>query len=176
MPEKFEPDVLMNEDIRANQVRLLNDEKEMLGIVSRDEAFRMADEAGVDLICINPDASPPLCRLVDYSKYKYELEKASKVQKKKQREGRIDIKELKLRPNTDVHDYQVRLRAAEKFLAKGDKVKLSVQFRGREMEFKEIGRDLFKRFLEDLGDSAQVEANPAMNGRTLVMVIAPAKK
>lgn len=175
-PEKFEPDVMINEEIRSNQVRLLDETREMVGVVSMEEALRLAEEAGVDVICINPEAEPPVCRLVEYSKYKYELEKATKVAKKKQREGRVEVKELKLRPNTDVHDYQVRLRAAEKFIAKGNKVKLSLQFRGREMEFQEIGRELFNRFMVDLGDAAAIEAGPNMTNRTMSMVIAPNKK
>lgn len=128
--------------------------------MTREEALRMADELQVDVICISPDADPPVCRLLEYSKYRYELEKASKEAKKKQKIGRyeillglcmqpqlvlrVDIKELKMRPNTDVHDYQVRLRAAEKFIAKGNKVKLSLQFRGREMEFRDIGKELME--------------------------------
>lgn len=144
------------------QVRLINTDKEMIGIVTREEALRMADELQVDVICISPDADPPVCRLLEYSKYRYELEKASKEAKKKQKAGQyvehtviapslhntpscsVDIKELKMRPNTDVHDYQVRLRAAEKFIAKGNKVKLSLQFRGREMEFRDIGKELME--------------------------------
>jgi len=135
----------------------------------------MAQEADVDLVLITPDADPPVVRLVEYSKYKYELEKNKKTQQKKQRESKVDIKELKMRPNTDVHDYQVRLRSARKFLEKGNKVKLTISFRGREMSFKDESRKTFEGFMQDLGELAVPEGGPQMQGRNMSMIIAPKK-
>ena len=171
------PSVPMNEDIRSPEVRLLGEEKEPLGVFSTDEALAMAREAGLDLILIVPDAQPPVCRLMLYSKFNYELVKAAKDAKKKQREAIIETKEVKLRPATDVHDYQTKVRAASKFLAKGARVKLIVQFKGREMEFKDIGREMFTRFLEDLGgvEEVSVEQQAMMQGRQMTMLLAPKK-
>ncbi|KAK9812779.1 hypothetical protein WJX72_003520 [[Myrmecia] bisecta] len=169
-------DVLINDEINASEVRLIGEDKQMIGVVSLDQALDMADEAGVDVVMMSQDASPPVCRLMEYSKWKYEQEKNVKEARKKQREARQEVKELKLRPNTDVHDYQVRLRAAQNFLSKGMKVKLSLQFRGREMQFQELGRQMFDKFIEDLAETAQVEVRPAMQGRQMMMVIAPAKE
>jgi translation initiation factor IF-3 len=170
--------VPMNEDIRFPEVRLMDEAKQPLGVVAISEALDMAKKADVDLILVVPDASPPVCRLIDFSKYNYELEKAAKDAKKKQREAQIEIKELKLRPATDIHDYQVKVRAASKFLLKGARVKLVVQFKGREMEFKDIGREMFNRFLDDLGgtDEVSVEQPAQMQGRQMIMVIGPKKE
>lgn len=170
--------VPMNEDIRFPEVRLVDEAKQPLGVVAISEALDMAKKADVDLILVVPDASPPVCRLIDFSKYNYELEKAAKDAKKKQREAQIEIKELKLRPATDIHDYQVKVRAASKFLSKGARVKLVVQFKGREMEFKDIGREMFNRFLDDLGGTEEVavEQPAQMQGRQMIMVIGPKKE
>lgn len=168
----------MNEDIRVPEVRLLDEAKESLGVMATSEALVLARQAGVDLILMVPDASPPVCRLMDYSKYNYELLKAAKDAKKKQREAQIETKELKLRPATDVHDYQVKVRAASKFLSKGARVKLIVQFKGREMEFKDIGKEMFDRFLVDLGgeEVVAVEQSAQMQGRQMIMVVGPKKE
>jgi len=163
----------MNEEITASQVRVVGEDKEPLGVMGIDEALEMAEDVGVDLLLVVPDASPPVCRLCDYSKYKYEKTKAEKDAKKKQRESVIEVKELKMRPGTDVHDYQVRVRAAQKFIDKNFRVKLTLQFRGREMEFKEIGREMFERFVEDLGGEqvVNIESPMRMQGRQMNMVI-----
>lgn len=168
----------MNEDIRYPEVRVVGEEKEALGVFSTSEALAMARQLGVDLILVVPDASPPVCRLMEYSKYNYELLKAAKDAKKKQREAMIETKEVKLRPATDVHDYQTKVRAASKFIAKGARVKLTVQFKGREMEFKDIGREMFTRFVEDLGGEAEisVEQPMQMQGRQMNMVVGPKKE
>lgn len=167
------PTVPMNDDIRAPEVRVISEDKEPLGVFNTDDAIVMARDAGVDLIMVVPDAVPPVCRLMEYSKYNYELLKAAKDAKKKQREAIIETKEVKLRPATDVHDYQTKMRAAQKFLAKGNRVKLIVQFKGREMEFKDIGREMFSRFFEDLGGEAEVavEQAPQMQGRQMTMIL-----
>lgn len=163
----------MNEEISAGEVRLIGEDKEPLGVVGIAEALSKAEDQGVDLLLVVPDASPPVCRLMEYSKFKYEKTKAAKDAKKKQRESVIETKELKMRPGTDVHDYQVRVRAAQKFIEKGFRVKLTLQFRGREMEFKDIGREMFARFVEDLGgeDIVNIESAPKMQGRQMLMII-----
>ncbi len=172
-PREKKRDVLMNDEIDAAEVRVIGEDKEPLGILGIDEALRMAQDQEVDLLLVVPGASPPVCRLIEYSKFKYEKTKAEKDAKKKQRESVIETKELKMRPGTDVHDYQVRVRAAQKFIDKGFRVKLTLQFRGREMEFKEIGREMFNRFVEDLGGSEEVniDSSPKMQGRQMLMVI-----
>lgn len=172
-PREKKRDVLMNEEIEAAEVRVIAEDKEALGVMKIDEALRMAQDQEVDLLLVVPGASPPVCRLIEYSKFKYEKTKAEKDAKKKQRESVIETKELKMRPGTDVHDYQVRVRAAQKFIDKGFRVKLTLQFRGREMEFKEIGREMFDRFIEDLGGAEEVniDASPKMQGRQMLMVI-----
>jgi len=163
----------MNGEIEATEVRVIGEDKESLGVMSLTDALSLADDAGVDLLLVVADASPPVCRLLDYSKWKYEKTKADKDQKKRQREMQVETKELKMRPGTDVHDYQVKVRAARKFIDKGNRVKLTLQFRGREMEFKEIGREMFERFVEDLGGDAvvNIEAAAKMQGRQMNMVI-----
>lgn len=140
-----------------------------------EEAMGRAQDVGLDLVCIQENADPPVCRLVDYKKFLYDEEKKKKEAKKKSAAGRVEVKELKLRPNTDVHDYQVRLRSAQKFLSKGDKVKINVQFRGREMEFKNIGQELCEKFISDLGDAAVLEGKIRMEGRSMLMFLAPNK-
>ena len=166
------PTVPMNDDIRFSEVRVVGEEKEPLGVFATEDALAMAREAGLDLILVVPDAQPPVCRLMEYSKYNYELLKAAQDAKKKQREAMIETKEVKMRPGTDVHDYQTKVRAAAKFIAKGARVKLTVQFKGREMEFKDIGREMFTRFVEDLGGEAEicVEQPAQMQGRAMTMV------
>lgn len=161
--------------IQSEQVRLLAENKDMIGVRNLDEAIDLAVEQGLDVVLVSPDADPPVCRLMDASKHKYELEKRDKEAKKRQRESRQDVKELKVRPGTDVHDYEVRLKAAQKFLAKGDKVKFSLQFRGREMQFQEEGSKMFQRFMEDLKDKGTIENHPSLQGRTMYMIIGPPK-
>jgi translation initiation factor IF-3 len=127
----------------------------------------------LDLVVMSPDADPPLARIMDYSKYKYEKEKKDREARKKAAAVRVDIKELKMRYNIDTHDYGVRLRAAQKFLSGGDKVKVICQFRGRENDFRELGREMFDRFVEDVGDLATVENRPNMEGNSMTMLLAP---
>ncbi|KAL4439793.1 hypothetical protein ABPG75_002794 [Micractinium tetrahymenae] len=168
--------VPMNENIRAPEVRVLAEDKTPLGVMPTGAALAEARSLGVDLIMVVPDASPPVVRLMEFSKYNYELEKANKEAKKKQRESVVETKELKLRPATDVHDYQVKVKAAQKFLVKGHRVKLTLQFRGREMEFQQIGREMFQRFVEDCGPGVAIEQAAQMQGRQMSMVLGPVKK
>ncbi|KAL4419379.1 hypothetical protein ABPG77_002906 [Micractinium sp. CCAP 211/92] len=168
--------VPMNENIRAPEVRVLAEDKTPLGVMPTSAALAEARALGVDMIMVVPDASPPVVRLMEFSKYNYELEKSAKEAKKKQRESVIETKELKLRPATDVHDYQVKVKAAQKFLGKGHRVKLTLQFRGREMEFQQIGREMFQRFVEDCGPGTAIEQAAQMQGRQMSMVLGPPKK
>ncbi|GAB4823642.1 hypothetical protein N2152v2_010688 [Parachlorella kessleri] len=165
--------VPINTAIRATEVRVIGEDKEQKGVMSLTVALDMAKDLEVDLVLVVPDASPPV--LIQYSKYKYELDKADKDKKKAQRESRIDTKELKLRPNTDTHDYEVKVRQAQKFLSKGDRVKVTLQFKGREMEHNQVGKDMFARLVQDLGPEAVVEQPPAFQGRSMNMTLAPKK-
>ncbi|GMH33551.1 hypothetical protein BSKO_01385 [Bryopsis sp. KO-2023] len=165
----------INEEIRVPEVRLLDKDKSMLGVVKRNEALLQAKAQGVDLVLISSTADPPLCRLVDYSKFKYEQEKEQREARKKQRAARIDTKELKMRPATDVHDYQVRLRKAVAEIAKGNHIKAVVTFRGREMAFKDQGKDLLNRFIGDLGETVVVERGMRMEGRNMSVIVKPNK-
>lgn len=165
----------INEDITAKEVRLIDIEGEQAGIVSLKDAQAMADEAGVDLVEISPNAEPPVCKVMDYGKFLFEKSKLQKEQKKKQKQ--IQIKEIKFRPGTDEGDYQVKLRNLRKFLDAGDKAKVTIRFRGREMAHQEIAIDLLNRVKADLEDLAQVESFPnRVEGRQMVMMLAPLAK
>ena len=155
-------------------MRLSGVENEPLGIVSLADAFRMAEEANVDLVEIAPTAQPPVCRLMDYGKFKYQEQKKAHEAKLKQKV--IQVKEIKFRPGTDEGDYNVKLRNLIKFLEEGDKTKITLRFRGREMAHQEVGRELLSRVQADLAAHAQVEQNPMMEGRQMVMMFGPKKK
>ncbi len=167
-----------NEDIDLPEVRVIDEAtKEVLGIMSSDEALDIAEEQGLDLVLMSPEADPPVCRIMNYSKYKYEQEKKQRETRKRAAATRVEVKELKMRYNIDVHDYGVRLKAAKKFLDGGDRVKVICQFRGRENEFRDLGRDMFMRFCDDVGEDIGVrEGNPTMEGNRMVMLIAPTKE
>lgn len=147
----------------------------MLGVFSLSDALDMADRQNVDLVLQSETTDPPLCRLVEIGKYKYELEKKSKLSRQKQRAARIQQKELKMRPGTDVHDYQVRLRKAIEELNRGNHVKVVVQYRGREIQNREEGENIAKRFVDDLGELAVIEKEAKMEGRNLTLTLAPNK-
>jgi translation initiation factor IF-3 len=161
----------VNEQITTPSVRLIDQDGNQVGIVNRYEAMRRADEAGLDLVEIAANASPPVCKILDYGKFKYELQKKEAEARKKQKV--IQVKEIKLRPNTDVHDYEVKMRSVRGFLGDGDKVKVTLRFRGREMAHPEIAMKLMDRVQNDLKDLAKVEQSPKLEGRQMVMVIAP---
>ena len=156
------------------EVRLSGEENEALGIVSIGEALRLAEERGVDLVEIAATATPPVCRLMDYGKFKYQEQKRSHEAKLKQKQ--IQIKEVKFRPATDEGDYQIKLRNLKRFLDDGDKAKISLRFRGREITHQEIGMRLLERVRDDLEGHAQVEQMPRLEGRQMIMVLAPRKK
>lgn len=168
-PSKDGPRV--NEDIDVPKVRLIGAEGENIGVVTAQDAMGHADEAGLDLVEISPNADPPVCKILDYGKYKYEAQKKKNEAKKKQKV--IDVKEIKLRPNIDDHDYEVKMRNMRRFLGDGDKVKVTLRFRGREMAHMEIGVDVLKRVKADIDEIAKVEQEAKMEGRQMVMVIAP---
>ena len=168
------PKAPINENITAREVRLIGADGEQVGIVSIDEALAIAEEAKLDLVEISPDAQPPVCRIMDYGKHLFERKKQQAQARKNQKQ--IQIKEVKFRPGTDVGDYQVKLRNLIRFLEEGDKAKVTLRFRGREMAHQELGMELLKQVENDLADYGTVEQFPKMEGRQLIMVIAPKKK
>ncbi|MFC3024613.1 translation initiation factor IF-3 [Vibrio zhugei] len=175
MPAKQNQHRLNGEIRGVREVRLTGVDGESVGIVSIQEAVATAEEAGLDLVEISPNAEPPVCRVMDYGKFLFEKSKASKDQKKKQKQ--IQIKEVKFRPGTDIGDYQVKLRNLTRFLEDGNKVKVTIRFRGREMAHQNIGVDLLNRIKEDTADISVVESFPSrIEGRQMIMVIAPKKK
>ncbi len=155
-------------------MRLIDAEGENVGVVDREEALRIASEADLDLVEISPNAQPPVCRVMDYGKYKFEQNKKAHQAKKKQKQ--IQVKEIKFRPGTEEGDYQVKLRKLVEFLQDGDKTKITIRYRGREMQHKELGAQLLDRIEEDLKDYGDVEQRPKMEGRQLIMVLSPSKK
>ncbi|MEJ5988590.1 translation initiation factor IF-3 [Ramlibacter sp. PS3R-8] len=164
----------LNREIMAPEVRLSGPNNEPLGIVSLAEALRLAGEADVDLVEIAATATPPVCRLMDYGKFKYQEQKKAAEAKAKQTV--IEIKEIKFRPGTDDGDYNIKMRNIRKFLAEGDKCKITLRFRGREITHQEIGMALLQRIRDDLGDTILVEQFPKLEGRQMIMMIAPGKK
>lgn len=164
----------INGEITGYEIRLVGVENEALGIVKLSEAMRMAEEADVDLVEIAPQASPVVCKLMDYGKFKYQEQKRAHDAKLKQKV--IQVKEVKFRPGTDENDYQVKLRNLTRFLEEGDKAKITIRFRGREMAHQEFGMRVLERVREDLGELGQVEQMPKLEGRQMVMIIAPKKK
>lgn len=165
----------INDEIRVKEVRLIDQNGEQAGIVSLQEALNKAEELNLDLVEISPNAEPPVCRIMNYGKFLYEKDKAAKEQKKKQKV--VQVKEIKFRPGTDEGDYQVKLRSLTRFLEDGDKAKVTVRFRGREMAHQDIGLDVLERVKNDLSEIAVVESAPGkLEGRQAVMVLAPKKK
>ncbi|MBE2894081.1 translation initiation factor IF-3 [Pasteurellaceae bacterium TAE3-ERU1] len=165
----------INEEIKVKEVRLIDAEGEQVGIVDIQEALEKAEAAALDLVEISPNAEPPVCRIMNYGKFLYEKSKIAKEQKKKQKV--VQVKEIKFRPGTDEGDYQVKLRSLTRFLEDGDKTKITIRFRGREMAHQQIGVDLLERVKNDLADIAVVESAPSkLEGRQMVMVLAPKKK
>jgi translation initiation factor IF-3 len=161
----------VNDKIRANEIRLIGAEGENVGVVTPSRALAMAEEAGLDLVEISPNANPPVCKIMDFGKYKYEQQKRESEARKKQKV--IEVKEVKFRPNTDTHDYDVKMRNVLKFLENGDKVKVTMRFRGREMAHQNLGRDLLERVAQDVKELGKVENQPRTEGRQMVMMIGP---
>jgi translation initiation factor IF-3 len=161
----------VNEDIRVPQVRLIDEEGEMIGVMSAREALLRAYDAGMDLLEISPNAVPPVCKITDYGKYKYEQQKKANEARKKQKI--VEIKEIKVRPNIDDHDYDVKMRSAKSFLDEGDKVKVTLRFRGREMAHQDLGVKVLERIRTELAELAKVEQMPRLENRQMIMVLAP---
>ncbi|HPD92605.1 MAG: translation initiation factor IF-3 [Rhodobacter sp.] len=161
----------VNDRIRAPEIRLIGAEGENVGVVSPARALQMAEEAGLDLVEISPNATPPVCKIMDFGKFKYEQQKREAEARKKQKI--IEIKEIKFRPGTDTHDYDVKMRNVLKFLEDGDKVKITLRFRGREMAHQDLGAELLRRVAEDVAEVGKVENMPKMEGRQMVMMIGP---
>jgi len=153
------------------EIRLIDQDGENAGVVSPAAAMEMAEEVGLDLVEISPGASPPVCKIMDFGRFKYEQQKKAGEAKKKQKI--IEIKEVKFRPNIDTHDYDVKMRSVTKFLGEGDKVKVTLRFRGREMAHQERGRELLTKIAGDIEEIGKIEAMPKMEGRQMTMVVAP---
>ena len=162
-------DLMINEQIRDKEVRLIGEDGEQLGIVSVKEALRLAEEAGLDLVKIAPTAKPPVCKIVDYGKFKYEQLRKEKEAKKKQKV--VEIKEIRLSPNIDTNDLNTKMNAARKFITKGDRVKVTLRFRGREMAHMNSSKHILDDFAENLSDVAVVEKAPKVEGRSMTMFL-----
>ncbi|WP_306372421.1 translation initiation factor IF-3 [Roseovarius albus] len=173
-PPQRETGPRINDRIRATEIRLIGADGENAGVVTPERAMEMAETAGLDLVEISPNATPPVCKIMDFGKYKYEQQKRESEARKKQKI--IEVKEVKFRPNTDTHDYDVKMRNVFKFLGNGDKVKITLRFRGREMAHQDLGRELLNRVAEDTKDAGKVENWPKMEGRQMIMIIGPAPK
>ena len=160
-----------NERIRALDVQVIGSDGNNLGTMQLNKAIELAKKEGLDLIEISPNANPPVCKIMDMGKYKYDLQKKANLAKKKQKV--VSLKEIKLRPGTEAHDYNFKIKNAKKFITKGDKVKFTVRFKGREMQHSQLGKDLMSRIIEETKDVAKVESHPKLEGRQMVMIIQP---
>ena len=161
----------MNEQITASEVRVISSNGKQLGIISIREALNYAEDEGFDLVEVSPDASPPVCKIIDYGKLKYKEQKSKKEAKKKQKT--IEVKEIKMRPGIDKHDYDVKIKALSKFIAGGNKVKVSLRFRGREMEHQNLGMELLNKLTEEVSKYAKIEVPPKSEGKQIMMVLVP---
>jgi len=168
---KISKELLVNNKIKAKDVRVVGTEGEQLGIMQLEDALKLAREKNLDLVNVAPQAKPPVCRIMDFGKYKYEQSKREKEARKKQRS--ISVKEVKVRPNIEEHDFQVKVRNGKRFLEAGDKVKVSVIFRGREITHPELGKKLCLQMAEELDDVSVVERPPKIEGRNMIMILAP---
>ena len=160
-----------NNLIQADKVRVIDEEGENLGVMYTKEAIEQAADVGLDLVEISPNADPPVCKFLDVGKFRYEAQKKANQARKTQKTQ--DIKEIKMRPNIDDHDYETKMRSVNKFIGEGDKVKVTLQFRGREMSHQQLGMNLLRRVQDDVAEIAKVEAYPRMEGRQMLMVISP---
>jgi len=160
-----------NEQITASEVRVISSKGLQLGIISIREALNYAEDEGYDLVEVSPDAKPPVCKIIDYGKLKYKEQKSKKEAKKKQKT--IEVKEIKMRPGIDTHDYQVKVKALKKFISGGNKVKVSMRFRGREMEHQNLGLDLLKKLTEEVSEYAKVEVPPKSEGKQIMIILVP---
>lgn len=169
-------DLFINEQIRAKEVMVIGPNGEQLGIKNINDARTLASYAGFDLVLINPNGNPPVCKIMDYNKYKYENKKRQKENMKKQREANLEMKEYRLSVSIDIHDFNTRVVNAKKYLEKGHKVKASVRFKGREMAHPELGKDVLIRFAEALNDVSDIDLKPTLEGRFMNMILMPKKE
>ena len=171
-----ERDLFINEQIRAREVMVIGPNGEQLGVKPIKDALTLASYAGFDLVLMNPGGKPPVCKIMDYNRFKYENKKKQKENMKRQREANLEMKEFKLSVTIDVHDFNTRLRNARKYLEKGHKVKVSLRFKGREIAHSNLGKDVLMRFYEECKDIASIEQNPKIDGRIMAMILAPNKE
>ena len=162
---------MVNEGIRARELRLISDNGDQLGVRTKQEALKMAEDANLDLVLVAPKAKPPVAKIMDYGKYRFELQKKQREARKKQKV--VNIKEVRLSPTIDTNDFNTKMKNARKFLSKGDKVKVSIRFKGRAITHKDIGRDVLNRFAEATEDVATVESKAKMDGRSMFLMLAP---
>jgi translation initiation factor IF-3 len=170
-PEREQSGPKINDAIRARDVRLIDETGQNVGVVSRFDAQERANKVGLDLVEVSPDADPPVCKILDYGKFKYQEQKKAAEARKNQKI--VEIKEIKMRPSIDEHDYDVKMRAIRRFFEEGDKVKVTLRFRGREMAHQNLGYELLQRVKTDLVEASKVESEPRLEGRQMVMVLAP---
>lgn len=161
----------INEAIRAPKIRLIDENGNMIGVVSAREGLEMAREAGLDLVEVSPHVDPPVCKILDYGKFKFETQKKKAAERKKQKV--IEVKEIKMRPTIEQNDYQTKLRSIKRFIEEGDKVKVTMRFRGRELAHQEIGMGVLKRVIEDMGEDIKIELHPKLEGKQLIMILIP---
>ncbi len=173
MAAQQEEEYRINYRIEAREVRLIDAQGHMVGVVSTREAMARAEEAGLDLVEIAPTASPPVCKILDYGKFKYEAQKKANAARKKQRI--IEVKEIKMRPGIDDNDYNIKMKKVREFIDEGDKVKVTMRFRGREMAHQHLAMDILEKVKTEVGDIAKVEQFPKLEGRQMIMVMAPLK-
>ena len=171
-----ERDLYLNEQIRAKEVIVIGPNGEQLGVKPIKDALTLSSYAGFDLVLINPNGNPPVCKIMDYNKFKYENKKRQKENLKKQRENNLEIKEYRLSVTIDVHDFNTRLNNSSKYLEKGHKIKVSIRFKGREMAHQELGKNVLLRFADALNEISVIEQKPTLDGRVMTMVLAPKKE
>ena len=166
----------VNRQIRAKECRLIDENGQQIGIVPLEEALKIAEEKGLDLVEIAPQANPPVCKIMDYGKFKYEMKKKEREARKKQREHQVEVKDIRMKVRIDEHDLQVKLKHMREFLEEGDKVKVWIRFRGRENIYPELGEKLANRIIEELQDISEVEVKPKKEGNFMIFVLAPKRK
>lgn len=164
-------DMMVNDGIRAKELRVIDGEGEQLGVMSKEQALKLAEDANLDLVLVSPNAQPPVARVMNYGKYRFEQQKREREARKNQKI--VTVKEVRLSPTIDENDFQTKLRSGRKFLEKGDKVKVSIRFKGRAITHKEIGQRVLERYAEDTTDLATVESRPKMDGRSMFLMLAP---
>ena len=171
-----EKGLFINEQIRAKEVMVIGPQGEQLGIKSTKDALTLATYAGFDLVLINPNGNPPVAKIMDYNKFKYENKKKQKENIKRQRESNLEMKEYRLSVTIDVHDFNTRVNNSRKYLEKGHKIKVSIRFKGREMAHTDLGKNVLLRFADALGEVSTIEQNPTLDGRVMIMILAPKKE